>query len=150
LTHCRIFLRLLGLTSRHCLPPLHTRHVPLCMRIMYLPCSLLRATARNAKRVLGIVIQSVCLSVRIQSGNIWSDIIDHLPNYCLQQQQKEEPSLVRLFSTTILNNLNRKLEVLIEMKYMTVLLLILQLRTFNRKLNVLLKIALNSSDYHVK
>ena len=41
------------------------------------------------------------------------------------------------------------LEILIGMKYMTGLMLILQLTTVNRKLNILLKVALNLSDYHV-
>jgi len=42
-------------------------------------------------------------SSSIHSGDIWCDITDHLPNYCLlldsnvKQQNKEEPPLVRLF-----------------------------------------------------
>ena len=60
-------------------------------------------------------------SFSVHSGNIWCDITDHLPNYCL----------------------------LVGMKYMTVLRLILHLRNFNRKLNVVIKIASDKSDCRV-
>ena len=49
----------------------------------------------------------------IQSGNIWCDITDHLPNYCLlldtNTKQKEERPFVRLFSRTNIEKFKEKI-----------------------------------------
>ena len=53
--------------------------------------------------------------LNIQSGNLWSDLTDHLPNFCLltsknSKQQNEERPFIRIYSASNIHKFTEKIK----------------------------------------
>jgi len=87
----------------------------------------------------------------IQSGNLWCDITDHLPNFCLLRNDNNtiEKILVHLFGYIhfqIYRNLKTTLEILIGMKFLNGRMLILLIKNL-KKCYPLLEVEVRSNGW---